>query len=414
LSLTLIIRAFIVKTSMKIFTLIAALIIWHAAATPKVALAVLPPDLVVSAGAQVVGIFSLILAIIVSLAVSVGAFCIVGYQWVKKWSVYIAFGVLGLALVLSNAVFLWVLNSETRTVDVPAEPMPPRTYQEPEQSCDTCVFYSDSLTMFVPDRQSPTVIEIDLNRRQEPNNSFSHYYFLDGVVNGQPLNQYTQFNTTGYNLQPSGYLDAVQKTLAADASVRDMYTGGITTEAGRTYTFSTTELSGDFVTRNTPEYTQFQSPATVTLVSDGVTQEGYVLTEMLHSTDFEKRIFFDGYEALDALTHQFILWDDRGNFYMIDDTAVFSDTPQYPSHSWLLYKNTGTGVTKKGFSTVVTSDESNAWQVTVPDFDQGVIDVSRVMQYKSDPTGRSRYVVAGTITDTTGERTISGVLKIVR
>jgi hypothetical protein len=384
---------------------------------PSQANAVLPPDLIVSAGAQLVGVFSLLAAVVVSLFTSLGILYVSCYEWFKKWSVYIAFGVLVFALLLSNSLFMWQMHSLEQPVVITQNPTdlpsPEPRSVEMTAACLTCQFYSESITLFFPDTQNTSVVEVDLNRRQEADTSFSHYYFLDGFLDGQSLDAYTQFDDNGSELVPAGFLEKIAIVDSVDASVRRSY-GGVILAQDSKVSFKTVEVLADFVTRNTPEYTQFQSPVVVEVYIDDEQREGYALVETLHSTDYEQRIFFPGYDSLEALTYQFVLWDSERNFYMIDKTDVFSDTPAYPSHSWLLYKNANSGAAQKGFKTEVLELRENSWRVTVPDFENGIITVSSVETYKDSQTGRTRKIVSGTIIDNNGEREISGLLRIVR
>ena len=377
---------------------------------PQTVEAVLPPDLVVSVGSQIAGFFSLLVAVVVSVFASLGVLYAGWFERFKHYSTYIAFGILVLALLASNAFYLWQLNQPSHVV---APEYPTFTTATTTQDCTNCAFYSDSLTLYVPDSSNPLVIELDLNRRQELDGLFTHYYFLNGTV-GKNFDEYTQFSSNVYDLQPNDFLNSIQRIEAEDASVRDIYTGVVETQAGELITFESEAVDGDFITRNKPEYTQFQSATTFNVMVNGETKTAFGLVENLQSTDYRKRIFFPGMALLESLTHQFVLWDEAGAFYMIDDSKVFSNTPAYPAHSWLLYKSAVDGTTKKGFLTQITQLDESSWQVTVPDFQNGIITVSAVEEYKVESNGRSRYVVSGTVVDERGTRTISGLLRIVK
>jgi hypothetical protein len=378
---------------------------------PEIAYAVLPPDLVVSVGSQIAGFFSLLVAVLVSVFASIGVLYIGWYERFKKYSVYIAFGLLSVVLLLSNGLYLWHIN-QMPVQEIPRYPaLPVATTTD---DCISCAFYSESITLYVPDSANPLVAELDLNRRQEPDGQFTHYYFLNGVVDETTIDEYTQFSTHWYTLQSNSYLTNIKRTEAIDASVRDIYSGSIELPTGALVTFITEAVQGDFITRNKPEYTQFQSVVKAEVNLNGVAKTAYALVENLQSNNYRKRVFFTGMDSLQALTHQFVLWDEAGNFYMIDDSVVFSDTPAYPTHSWLLYKSATDNTTKKGFSTTITSESSGQWTALVPDFANGVIEVHATQEYKKDRDGRSRYVVFGTITDDTGTRSISGLLRLVR
>ena len=378
---------------------------------PKITLAVLPPDLVVSVGSQIAGFFSLAVAVIVSLFASLSVLYIGWYEKSKKYSVPIAFLILLVALVVSNAYY-WFQLSQIETTDIPEYPS--FTMATSSQDCQSCAFYSDSVTLFVPDEAKPLVVELDMSRRQETDGTFVHYSFLNGLLNNQSLDRYTQFTVNDYALQANDFIRSIERTEPADGSVRDVYSGTIETLNGEQLIFITDALSGDFVTRNTPEYTQFQSVAQANITYAEESATAYVLVENLQSNNYRPKIFFPGMDTLQSLTHQFVLWDEMGSFYMIDDSKVFSDTPAYPAHSWLLYKNEADGTTKKGFTTEIEQTASDQWRVTVPDFSNGVLELAVLREYKTEANGRTRYVVTGTIADDNGVRSVSGLLRVVR
>ncbi len=395
---------------------------------PKVSLAVLPPDVVVSVGAQVAGFFSLIVAVIVSLFASLAVMYFWWYEWCKRNSIYIAFGVLAVALVVSNVFYIWQLQSLTNqgpiVFTVPEKPSdlspqhPPQpatdTERNPADECQTCEFYSDSITLYVPSLNRPFVLELDMNRRQEPNTSFTHYYFLDGLINAQPTEQYVQHSEMGYELSPESFLTNIERIRPADASVRDTYRGAVLTEQNEKVSFQIDTLQGDFISRNLPEYTQFQSVADATVSLNGEELTAYALVENLISNNFEKKIFFPGLDAVEALTYQFVLWDEDGNFYLIDKSEVFSDSPDYPSHTWILFKNTKTGEAKKSFTADITTVSDTQWIVQLPDLLGASLELSVQNQYQEERDGRSRFIVRGVVTDDSGTRTISGLLRKVQ
>jgi hypothetical protein len=144
------------------------------------------------------------------------------------------------------------------------------------------------------------------------------------------------------------------------------------------------------------------------------------LVEGIHSSDFSKQIFFEGNDKVEATTRQFVLWDEEDNFYMIDQSHVTSHTPEYPSHTWLLYKNATDGYTKKGFTSDVVAQSfmgrpETGWTITAPEFYDATIKLS-VVKYINDGDyqTRMRPIVQGTITDNDGTRTIRGFGFIIR
>ena len=393
---------------------------------PKSAEAVLPPDLVVSVGSQMAGFFAFFVVIIGSLFASLGILYVGFYQKIKKYSVHVAFLALFIALVVFSVLYQLKINSLSLEItrltsqEITEKPIIINNEEEvdvpditPDKSCTSCQFYSDSVSLFIPDEKSPFILELDLNRRQEPNGIFTHYYFLNGFYKNEITDKYVQFEFGSYDLTPTSYLVDFKRESPSDFSVRDYYSGVVKMTETNEVSFSITDIKGDFITRNRPEYTQFQSTGKALVKIGNETKEAFALVETLHSNDYEKRIFFPRLSSVVSLTHQFVLWDEFGNFYMIDNSEVFSDTPEYPSHSWLLYKSKD-GETKKGFSVMVAEIEDGEWLVSLPELNNASLRLYGEVTYKPDVNGRKRVYVTGVISDIYGTRKISGLLKLVK
>lgn len=378
------------------------------ALAPLPVAAVVPPDLVVSVGSQIAGFFSFFVVLIGSVIASLGIVYARWYPYFRRYAAYVAFGLLAVLLLGSNYV-LWseitALRAQPPTVVAP----PDFTREEGEEDCDVCEFQSDGLILFSPDENDPFVLDLSLNRIQEPSGAFTHYYFLDGFMAGESVSDYTQFLASETTPEAYGFLGEFARIPPADKSVRDRYAGEVTMN-GQSVSFSVPPVNGDFITRNRPTQTQYQSAVRGEVRIGDESRPVYVLAEALHANDFRPDVFFPGYEDMRSLTYQFILWDEEGSFYLIDRSDTLSDTPAYPSHSWLLYKEAGTGFTKKGFETTVTELGSEEWVVTAPAFRNARITVSATATFHPADGEREKWIVRGVILDERGERGISGIL----
>lgn len=400
---------------------------------PHTASAVLPPDLVMSVGSQAIGFFSLFVALAISAAAAFGTLFFWCTQWCKRNLVWVIITTLAVVL-LAAVLYLWSVQSvsKTQTSERSAEqaqqaPAPPSDSfaatttipavitpaREKASACQTCAFYSDSVTLFAPDGTQPFVLEIDINRREELDSSFSHHYFLDGLINNTKIKNYTQSPSPDFLLQPYSFVSDIARVFADDMSARDVYVGTIETSAG-TVSFETAPLQGDFLSRNRPEYTQFQSVTRADVTFNNKTVSAFALVENVLSNNYEERIYFPGYQNIEANTNQFILWDEADNFYMIDQSEVLSDTPEYPSHTWLLHKDMRSGKSQKSFTATIEEAGYQEWHVYAPAFDNATITLSLQNTYKPEQDGRARHVVTGVITDNAGTRSISGLLKAIK
>lgn len=385
---------------------------------PYPAHAVLPPDVIMSVGTQAAGFLSFF-AVLFGLVVGMlGVLFHVCGQYVKRYSVYLAFATLALALVGFQVLYVMDIRQAhdlyqeriTALRQGQAQQLSDHPSPEPIEGgveCENCEFYSDSIHLYIPGERAQ-VISLDLNRRRDQGDQFTHYYFLDGYVLGSPLDSYTSFKSEVATVKTNDFLREYAKVASQDTSVRDQFIGVIDLGAAP-LSFAVGPTTGDFLTRNVPEYTQFQSVGTATIDLGEQKVLAYYLVETALSNDYTKRIFFAGYDTITAETHQFILWDDRGSFYLIDDTDVVSGPDAYQSHTWLLHKDGQSGLTKKSFRADVVTKEDGTWVVSVPDFSRGIITVEQDVLYKAED-GRTRMLVSGTISDSDGTRSISGVL----
>jgi hypothetical protein len=281
------------------------------------------------------------------------------------------------------------------------------------------LFMSDTIFLYGNNAGSPFYLEIDLNRRQVPNGTFMHYYYTIGSFDDLDKHDYDLIYSSSTVPVSTKSVQSLILLPFSDLSTRQEYQGAIKFDE-TLITFMALNLQGDFMTRNSPTYTRHQS------VGDGVVTYNdkkipvHVLAEGIHSSDFNKSIFFEGSDEIVSETRQFVLWDNEENFYMIDQSNVVSDIPEYPSHTWLLYKNHKSNYTKKGFTSNITSQSvlgrpETEWLITAPDFNDATIKLS-LLKYidDGDSQTRMRALVSGTVTDSNGQREINGFAFIIK
>ena len=175
-------------------------------------------------------------------------------------------------------------------------------------------------------------------------------------------------------------------------------------------------MTGDFITRDTPDYTRIQSPAEATITVDAVSYKANALVEAVYSDDYTKKIFFPDRDNQKVTTSQFVLWDSLGNFYLFDDTKTDSFVPQYAPHTWLLYKEAENKILKKAFTgsykQTVALLGSREWTINFSEFNGAQVSLTELATFK-DTGGRSRFLVSGTVVDAQGSRNIDGVVHVI-
>ncbi len=422
----------------RIFLLVVLLL-----SVPQYVGAVLPPDIIFSVGAQFAQFFSLIAlvagGVIGSILVALRSHVLL----IQTHGRFIIATVIILVCASITTFFIvqetqnralyetqiQILNDQitalTRTITVQStstasDPMvvPPEVGWE-SLSDMRKVFNNDTLFLYSADAEDPFYLEIDMNRRQTPSGLFAHYYYLIGVLDGVDSHEYHFSYSSSTTPIPTEFIERIDRKPFSDLSTREEYSGTVLRN-GTPLSFVVQNVQGDFLTKNSPAYTRIESVGSGLVTYKGKTFPVHALVEKLYSNDFSKYIFFPDSENVEAETRQFVLWDSEGNFYLIDQSAVTSDTPQYPSHTWLLHKNAKENYTQKSFTADVTAEfvlgqQEKRWSISTPDFDQATINLSLVKYIDDgDDQTRLRALVEGEIRDTTGTRSITGFVHIIK
>ncbi len=412
-------------------------------AVPSFAYALLPPDIIFNVGYQFVHFFSFLVLIVGGLIGSTFIFLRPYISFIHRHMYAImgilfsitASSILGIFLLqerANNTAYLEQigklreqLEQATRvTSTVSKSPYAFATYSDSDtswnnQGNERKIFLSDTLYLYGNDAGTPFYLEIDLNRRQVPNGTFMHYYYIIGAYDNLDKSEYTLIYSTSTVPIVTKSIKNLTRLPFSDLSTRQEYRGII--DFGDTpITYTLSNLQGDFITRNSPAYTRHQSVGDGVVLYNNKNISVHTLVESIHSSDFSKQIFFKGSNEITATTRQFVLWDSEGSFYMIDQSDVASEVPEYPSHTWLLYKNGKDGFTKKGFTSDIyvrsaLGGSESSWSITAHDFSNANIELSLVKYIEDgDSQTRLRALVKGVVTDSLGKREINGFAIIIK
>lgn len=250
-------------------------------------------------------------------------------------------------------------------------PLAPFVAQAIKTSESSRRFFSDEIVLFgqAPDGKD-FLLDLILNRKEELQlASFQHYRFASLIYND------TNENLTESILNPNpqvisfGFLPEFENKIASDLSARESYlfTANI---AGRQIKAEISGLQGDFIVKNSPEYTRYISEGKATVQVGAQTFNVHALITKVYSSDYEKYIFPPGDKTLQSETQVLNLWDEAGNFYLIDKSDVNSYSPSYRTHTWVLFKNAVQQYTKKAFDAEITfkilSDTAFSWDINLP------------------------------------------------
>lgn len=239
-------------------------------------------------------------------------------------------------------------------------------------------FFADELIFVANDGEKDVIIHLDLNRKELEEGIYMHYYWAQLAYSDLVSKDYVYFEdehpqvSTQMNTQK--LFTHFEAKNFEDLSSRENYSLAFTL-GDYDVEVDLANLEGDFLIKNSLEYTKYISEGVATITVDGQRYEGRGLVSKIYSSDYSKYIFFDGYENIQNVTHNFMVWDAEGNFYALDLTEVMNDNPYYTSHHWILFKNAQTAARNKAFrAEIVFEKETNgtpkSWHVTVPQLNQ--------------------------------------------
>jgi hypothetical protein len=410
--------------------------------SPYKAEAILPPDIIFSVGSQFAQFFSLIAVVVGGIAGAIALVLRTHLMFLQRniWRVVGLIFFLVIIVIFSTYYFQErknekiyvehiknlqqqlekmnaVITTKSTSTLATATAASSSTWETLEDTKK--IFNSNTIHLYGNENGTPFYLELDLNRRQTPSGLFQHYYYIVSSHQGLDSNDYQTSYSSSTEPVPTGALLDFERRPFSDLSTREEYYGRVNLD-GKDISFEVKNLSGDFITRNTQAFTRFQSVGEGEITYNNNKTSVYGLVEGIHSSDFSKSIFFEGSENITATTRQFVLWDEFGNFYMIDQSKVESESPAYTSHTWLLHKNKKTGSTQKSFSSDITARSifgkpETGWTITANDFDNAVIEIS-LLDYidDGDSQERLRALVTGKISDDNGTRNISGFGFIIK
>ncbi len=401
------------------------------ATLPQAAHAIIPPDLIVSVGTNLLQILGIIALAIMSIDSTLTLLALRGFAFAKRYAlalVLVANAIGGLVLYTYIQDYNATLVATTEEVSLLTDRVAELTREnvllglgtttdtvvspcDDDATTTNCLwgreFYSESYTVI----GDGVVLELDANRVEIAAGSgvFNHYTYLNGTIDGTPVTLYATTIASTSDPVPHDFVTRHFITQASDLSTRASYEVALDID-GLPVTVLITGAEGDFVTRDSILYTRTHSVAEAAITVGGVSRTASAFVERTHSLDADQGVFFPGYESVEATTAQFILWDAAGNFYLFDATDVKNPVPRYRSHTWLL-KKFADGKMEKSFTgsyQTLSFSTRLAWEVRMPDFSGSVFTLEAPELFKSQD-GRMRAELSGTVRDESGERTVRGV-----
>lgn len=403
---------------------------------PFSAHAILPPDLIVSVGSNLLQILGVIALALTTVYVAVFAALRQGFFILKKYAYAVLMGATLIAGVIlyvyisKQEVLVGLLQDQVDQLQTENVILKNNQQIKVEQVASstvmlTCGENGEEMGPCVPGKEfhgetfvvqgGGLVLELDINRIEvEPDTDvFTEYLYLNGAYQGSLFSEVSKIIATGTAPVAQAFLKRIEVQPASDLSTRTGYVLELEV-AGKQIQIQIPEVQGDFVSRSELTYTRLHSSGQAVVVIDGRRESASAYVEKTYSSDAHKNIFFPGYESVDAKTAQFVLWDESGNFYLFDATDVTQAPPQYVSHRWLLQKDQEGRSTKSYMGTYGerTTGIKLGWSLSLPEFADAKIELTADDLFKSEG-GRIRAIVSGTVSDQSGSRTIRGIAHII-
>ena len=296
---------------------------------PLTAFAVLPPDIIFTIGTQlwqiVVGVGALVVGSITAL-----------FPFLKSASVNmprkrVVILSIGLSLAFVGFIYLIFISATGSKI--------PRLVSTQTASSTGYEFHGNRFVFLGTKSNGERIlINLEINRKELPNGGFVHYYMGD-VMNGASSTPiYFERTDASREVLSDLFFSQFKRTLPLDHSARESYVITFTTP-GSIFSIETEMITSDFLIKNEPEYTVYIGVGRAVGVVDGESVPLHAMIERAYSNDYRTTVFFDPNELIPTETVQLVLWDELGNFSLLDSSRVDALSPAYASHFWGLQKS---------------------------------------------------------------------------
>jgi hypothetical protein len=227
----------------------------------------------------------------------------------------------------------------------------------------------------------PFLLNVEINRDQQARNTYLNYSYLDLKVGDKSFHDETNSIKTSAEISSSGYYSNWQNKISTDLSSRETLSFDIS-QKDMKISVSASDLNGDFITKNRPEYTRYYSIGSALVTINGETIQANAMLGKIYSSDSRKVLLSTNGNLFKGSTDYLAFWDDLNNFYLIDKTVLTENKApeKYADHTWVLYKDREDNTSQKFFDadvvTVKKSDKPDSWQVTIPGLSDRRIELS--------------------------------------
>lgn len=384
--------------NIKIFVLLVLGFIFF----PRASQAVVPPDFIFNIGSQIAQAFSVVIVFLSAVFVTMYQFLKVKIASLKHQK---AFWIISITLIVvgsfSAAVF-YTAHEQKVNYNKWLQWFQQAGQKDKTQKKD---YFYDRIIVLGKDKDKQNFSLVFEGSRQEiKEHLFGHTYSVSILYKNKLYKDFSVFNGAGSAIQANQFVTAFSNT-----STKQLPT--------ETYRFSFRikdkdfnvdlhDLESDFLVKNSLDYMRYVSVGAADVYIDGDVVGAKTMVDKVLSNDSSIPTL-EGYDPR-YTSHSLALWDEQGNFYHIDTSKVFSENIPYASHTWILHKDVK-GTAKKVYNATLdfNQDKKSVWNFVIPELDGAKIRVEST-QFIKEGKNLFSTLVQGTVSDTSGERTISG------
>lgn len=268
---------------------------------------------------------------------------------------------------------------------------PPQVSIAPVEGRD---YFADEVFIYGDDNGKPFYLSLSLNRL-ETDSGYSHYYYVKGIYDKSNINYYTDFTNSGIEPINTNFLTNYKRFHMPDLSAREDLEFLVLDRIGQ-IKINVSNLNGDFLVKNSIEYTKYVSEGDAQVQINGKSFRANAVFINSYSNNAYKYVYFDNFDGLVSRTVFGLLWDELGNFYLLDRSDVETTHKYYTSHAWGLKKDTQTNELKKAFGFDITRSQNLTYKINIPAFNNLSLNLTKKQTLSSI---LNEFLVEGTTSE---------------
>lgn len=368
---------------------------------PRPTRAVVPPDFIFNIGSQIAQAFSVVIVFLSAVFVTAYQFLKVKIATLKHqkafWIIAITFIVVGS---FGTAVFYTAYEQKVN-YNKWLQWFQQAGQKSKNQKRD---YFYDRIIVVGKDKNNQNISLVFEGSRQElKERLFGHTYSVSILYQNKLYKDFAVFNAPVPSVQANQFVTAFSNSTTEQLPT-ETYRFAFRIK-DKDFLIDLRDLGSDFLVKNSLDYMRYVSAGSAEIQVDGTIIPAKVMVDKVLSADGAVPTL-EGYDPR-YTSHSLVLWDDKGNFYHIDTSKVYTQNIPYMSHTWVLHKDS-MGATRKVYAAQFDffQGKKSTWHFTISDLNLK-LDLESAQAIKE---GKDQFsvLVQGKVVDTQGERTVNG------